>query len=200
MAGRLRAVTADHGLSLGDRFCLALAQRDGLPAWTSDQSSARRSPMPSKPRSSLFDDFQRRRARRLPLSMALRGHISCLAASTGFLPKAEIRKSTPKRSVATGVSGSTKPVVGLHNAQARTTNCRSVAAAVFGYHGHNQSSCRRGFAVGPTILSMAGNGSNPLVYGHLFAFTWLLATDERLIGQVLIHRTCAASSAFLQFG
>ncbi len=38
MAGRLRAVTAGHGLSLGDRFCLALAQRDGLPAWTSDQS------------------------------------------------------------------------------------------------------------------------------------------------------------------
>lgn len=37
MAGRLRAVTADLGLSLGDRFCLALARRDGLPAWTSDQ-------------------------------------------------------------------------------------------------------------------------------------------------------------------
>jgi PIN domain nuclease of toxin-antitoxin system len=37
LAGRLRAVTADHGLSLGDRFCLALAQRDVLPAWTSDQ-------------------------------------------------------------------------------------------------------------------------------------------------------------------
>ncbi len=38
LAGRLRAVTAGHGLSLGDRFCLALAQRDDLPAWTSDQS------------------------------------------------------------------------------------------------------------------------------------------------------------------
>jgi PIN domain nuclease of toxin-antitoxin system len=38
MAGRLRAVSADHGLSLGDSFCLALAQRDGLPAWASDQS------------------------------------------------------------------------------------------------------------------------------------------------------------------
>jgi PIN domain nuclease of toxin-antitoxin system len=38
LAGRLRAVTADDGLSLGDRFCLALARRDGLPAWTSDQS------------------------------------------------------------------------------------------------------------------------------------------------------------------
>lgn len=37
LAGRLRAVTAEAGLSLGDRFCLALAQRDGLPAWTSDQ-------------------------------------------------------------------------------------------------------------------------------------------------------------------
>ncbi|WP_296222093.1 type II toxin-antitoxin system VapC family toxin [uncultured Sphingomonas sp.] len=38
LAGRLRSVTAEAGLSLGDRFCLALAQRDGLPAWTSDQS------------------------------------------------------------------------------------------------------------------------------------------------------------------
>ncbi|MDN4633975.1 type II toxin-antitoxin system VapC family toxin [Sphingomonas sp. PsM26] len=38
MAGRLRGVTADVGLSLGDRFCLALARRDGLPAWTSDQN------------------------------------------------------------------------------------------------------------------------------------------------------------------
>ncbi|GFE76609.1 type II toxin-antitoxin system VapC family toxin [Novosphingobium sp. TCA1] len=36
IAGRLRAVTASAGLSLGDRYCLALAQRDGLPAWTSD--------------------------------------------------------------------------------------------------------------------------------------------------------------------
>lgn len=36
MAGRLRAATAEAGLSLGDRFCLALARRDGLPAWTSD--------------------------------------------------------------------------------------------------------------------------------------------------------------------
>jgi PIN domain nuclease of toxin-antitoxin system len=39
LAGRLRAVTAGHGVSLGDRFCLALAHRDGLPAWTSNQSS-----------------------------------------------------------------------------------------------------------------------------------------------------------------
>jgi ribonuclease VapC len=38
IAGRLRAMTAEAGLSLGDRFCLALAQRDGLPAWTSDQN------------------------------------------------------------------------------------------------------------------------------------------------------------------
>jgi PIN domain nuclease of toxin-antitoxin system len=38
LAGRLRAVTADHGLSLGGHFCLALARRDGLPAWTIDQS------------------------------------------------------------------------------------------------------------------------------------------------------------------
>jgi ribonuclease VapC len=31
-AGRLRAMTASAGLSLGDRFCLALARREGLPA------------------------------------------------------------------------------------------------------------------------------------------------------------------------
>lgn len=37
LAGRLRAVTAEAGLSLGDRFCLALARRDGLPAWTADK-------------------------------------------------------------------------------------------------------------------------------------------------------------------
>lgn len=35
-AGRLRAATATAGLSLDDRFCLALALRDGLPAWTAD--------------------------------------------------------------------------------------------------------------------------------------------------------------------
>lgn len=38
LAGRLRASTVDAGLSLADRFCLALARRDGLPAWTSDQN------------------------------------------------------------------------------------------------------------------------------------------------------------------
>ena len=38
IAGRLRAATAEAGLSLGDRFCLALARRDGLPAWTSDHN------------------------------------------------------------------------------------------------------------------------------------------------------------------
>lgn len=37
VAGRLRAVTAEAGLSLGDRFCIALASRDGLPAWTADK-------------------------------------------------------------------------------------------------------------------------------------------------------------------
>ena len=37
IAGRLRAVTSKVGLSLGDRFCLALAQRDGLPALTADK-------------------------------------------------------------------------------------------------------------------------------------------------------------------
>ncbi|MBB5712115.1 PIN domain-containing protein [Sphingomonas xinjiangensis] len=38
IAGRMRAVTAEAGLSLGDRFCLALARRDGLPAWTGDRN------------------------------------------------------------------------------------------------------------------------------------------------------------------
>lgn len=37
IAGGLRAATAEVGLSLGDRFCLALAQRDGLPALTADK-------------------------------------------------------------------------------------------------------------------------------------------------------------------
>lgn len=37
-AGRLRADTAEAGLSLGDRFCLALAKRDGLPALTADKA------------------------------------------------------------------------------------------------------------------------------------------------------------------
>jgi len=37
LAGRLRSATAEAGLSLGDRFCLALARRDGLPALTADR-------------------------------------------------------------------------------------------------------------------------------------------------------------------
>ena len=37
IAGRLRAATAEAGLSLGDRFCLALPRRDGLPALTADK-------------------------------------------------------------------------------------------------------------------------------------------------------------------
>jgi PIN domain nuclease of toxin-antitoxin system len=36
-AGRLRGSTAEAGLSLGDRFCLALAARDRLPVWTADR-------------------------------------------------------------------------------------------------------------------------------------------------------------------
>tara|TARA_R110000868_G_scaffold259743_20_gene518060 strand:+ start:2076 stop:2261 length:186 start_codon:yes stop_codon:yes gene_type:complete len=36
LAGRLRA--ADAGLSLGDQLCLALAVRDGAPAWTPDKA------------------------------------------------------------------------------------------------------------------------------------------------------------------
>ncbi|KQM21429.1 twitching motility protein PilT [Sphingomonas sp. Leaf24] len=36
-AGRLRGLTIEAGLSLGDRFCLALAKREKLPAWTADR-------------------------------------------------------------------------------------------------------------------------------------------------------------------
>ena len=37
-SGALRAETAKHGLSLGDRACLALAKREGVPAMTADRS------------------------------------------------------------------------------------------------------------------------------------------------------------------
>ncbi|RBP17339.1 PIN domain nuclease of toxin-antitoxin system [Roseiarcus fermentans] len=36
-AGGLRKITADAGLSLGDRFCLALAVKKCAPAWTTDR-------------------------------------------------------------------------------------------------------------------------------------------------------------------
>lgn len=36
-AGVLRTVTKNKGISLADRACLALAERDGLPAVTSDR-------------------------------------------------------------------------------------------------------------------------------------------------------------------
>ena len=36
-AGRLHAATADAGLSLGDSFCMSLAKRDTLPAWTANE-------------------------------------------------------------------------------------------------------------------------------------------------------------------
>jgi ribonuclease VapC len=36
--GALRAETAKRGLSLGDRACLSLAEREGLPAVTGDRS------------------------------------------------------------------------------------------------------------------------------------------------------------------
>jgi ribonuclease VapC len=36
--GELRALTRAAGLSLGDRACLALAEREGLPAVTADRS------------------------------------------------------------------------------------------------------------------------------------------------------------------
>ncbi|WP_239806033.1 type II toxin-antitoxin system VapC family toxin [Croceicoccus hydrothermalis] len=38
IASNLRSVTSEAGLSLGDCYCLALAQRDGLPAWTCDRN------------------------------------------------------------------------------------------------------------------------------------------------------------------
>ena len=37
-AGRLHAATRKNGLSLGDCMCLALAQREGLPALTADRA------------------------------------------------------------------------------------------------------------------------------------------------------------------
>lgn len=40
VAGHLRAAPSKAGLSLGDRFCLALAQREGLPALTADRQWA----------------------------------------------------------------------------------------------------------------------------------------------------------------
>lgn len=36
-AGMLRAATKGYGLSLGDRYCLALAGKRGLRAWTADR-------------------------------------------------------------------------------------------------------------------------------------------------------------------
>jgi len=41
LAGQLRRPTADAGLSLGDRFCLALAKQKNLPAWTADKGWTR---------------------------------------------------------------------------------------------------------------------------------------------------------------
>lgn len=40
-AGLLRPLTRDAGLSLGDRACLALAQREQLPAVTADRNWSR---------------------------------------------------------------------------------------------------------------------------------------------------------------
>jgi PIN domain nuclease of toxin-antitoxin system len=39
-AARLRPLTRDHGLSLADRACIALARRLGLPALTADRTWA----------------------------------------------------------------------------------------------------------------------------------------------------------------
>jgi PIN domain nuclease of toxin-antitoxin system len=38
LAGMLRPSTREAGLSLGGCFCLALAKRDGLPAWTAEKA------------------------------------------------------------------------------------------------------------------------------------------------------------------
>jgi ribonuclease VapC len=38
LAGGLRGITAKAGLSLGDRFCLAFALTENLPAWTADRA------------------------------------------------------------------------------------------------------------------------------------------------------------------
>lgn len=37
VAARLRSLTADRGLSIGDRLCLALAIREKAVAWTADR-------------------------------------------------------------------------------------------------------------------------------------------------------------------
>lgn len=37
-AGEISAITATHGLSLGDRACLALARRERLPVLTADRA------------------------------------------------------------------------------------------------------------------------------------------------------------------
>lgn len=44
-AGMLRMVTATQGLSLGDRYCLALARREGLPALTAERRWPRVAPV-----------------------------------------------------------------------------------------------------------------------------------------------------------
>jgi ribonuclease VapC len=36
-AGLLRSITLEGGLSLGDRYCLALAKREGVPALTAER-------------------------------------------------------------------------------------------------------------------------------------------------------------------
>ena len=36
-AGMLRRITLERGLSLGDRYCLALARREGVPALTAER-------------------------------------------------------------------------------------------------------------------------------------------------------------------
>lgn len=55
--------------------------------------------MPSKPRSSLFDDFQRRGQGGCHLT-GVAPPQSCRSASAGFSPKAEILKATSERSLA----------------------------------------------------------------------------------------------------
>ncbi len=48
-AGSLSRLTRSHGLSLGDRACLSLAQTTGVTAWTTDRAWKRlKLPVPIK--------------------------------------------------------------------------------------------------------------------------------------------------------
>ena len=44
-AGEMVAITGQFGLSLGDRFCLALAEREKIPAFTADREWLKAGPL-----------------------------------------------------------------------------------------------------------------------------------------------------------